>query len=171
MKVKRFVALLFACCLSLSLATTSFAIEKVPLIPEDQITRASTVPTTHKNLGAGPYVGELVDLAPTKASLTRYYFTTGTGKINMEFDLERSGTTTSATRVLRVYLYEKTGENASWRQKGGSTTVSFSGSGINTTRSFTGLNPDYFYYLKFANESNAEVDSRWDISGEIIISE
>lgn len=53
MKMKRFVALLFACCLSLSLATTSFAIEKVPLIPEDQITRASTVPTTHKNLGAG----------------------------------------------------------------------------------------------------------------------
>lgn len=176
---KRIMSLTLTALMVLSLlSTTAFAAEvSTPVDDELAATsqvevqpRADTAPSDYRNLSNASYTATLIDLAATKASLTRYYFSTGTGEINMNFSLERSGTTTQTTRVLKVYLYEKT-STGSWTKTSKEVTVTFSGTSISTSRSFTGLDANKFYYLSFKNESASSTSSRCDISGSIVVSE
>lgn len=173
---KRIVSLTLTALMVLSLlSTTAFAAEVSTPANNELATMAvqplaDTAPTDYRNLSSESYTATLIDLAATKASLTKYYFSTGTGEINMDFSLERSGTTTQTKRVLKVYLYEKTA-TGSWTKTSKEASVTFYGTSISTSRSFTGLDANKFYYLSFKNESATYTGSRCDISGSIVVSE
>lgn len=175
-KYGRLSALLLAVCLSLSLMTPCFAASAVVVAAnstqESTIIepRADVVPTEYRNLSNADYTAQLLDLAATKSSLTKYYFTTGTGEIKLSFDLERSGTTQETKRVLTVYLYERP-SNGYWFTEKDPVSVTFYTTEHSATRSFTGLDPDHFYYLKFKNESSTSSGARMDISGTILVTE
>lgn len=175
-KYGKLLALCLAVCLSLSLMTPCFAASAVDAevnAPQQASIiepRADVVPTDYRNLSNADYTATLLDLAATKSSLTKYYFTTGTGEINLSFDLLRSGTTQQTKRVLKVYLYERPATGY-WSQKGSPVSVTFYGTEYSTDRSFTGLDANKFYYLKFKNESSTSSGDRMDISGTILVTE
>lgn len=176
---KRIVSLTLVALMVISLlSTTAFAAEVSTSTDNETVTMtpmavqplADTAPSDYRNLSSESYTATLIDLAATKASLTKYYFSTGTKEINMDFSLERSGTTTQTKRVLKVYLYERTA-TGSWTKTSKEATVTFYGTSISTSRSFTGLDANKFYYLSFKNESASTTSSRCDISGSIVVSE
>lgn len=176
-KMNNLFALLLALCLSFALMTPCLAasaednnISITEAASQSVKPRAASVPTEYRNLSNKDYSAELIDLAATKSSLTLYYFTTGTGEINLSLDLLRSGTTEKMKRVLKVYLYERTSTGA-WKDSGKSVSVTFYGTEFSTTRSFTGLDANKFYYLKFKNESSTKSGDRMDISGDILVTE
>ena len=176
--IKRFITFVLALALALSIMTTSYAVDEVEAeeltaidMQSDIETRAITEPTRYKNLSSGSYEARIIDLPPTRSTLTNYYFSTGTGTIKLTYNLTHSGTSESVTRVLKAYLFEREERDIFWTEVKG-TTVSYKGQdGFTTTRSFTGLDPDQFYYIEFANESDASYTSKYDISGTVIISE
>ncbi len=176
-KMNNLFALLLALCLSFSLAIPCLAasaegnnISITEAASQSVEPIAASVPTEYRNLSSQSYSAELVDLAATKSSLTLYYFTTGTGEINLSLDLLRSGTTEKTKRVLKVYLYERT-STGTWKDSGKSVSVTFYGTGLSTTKSFTSLDANKFYYLKFKNESSTKSGDRMDISGDILVTE
>ena len=127
-------------------------------------------PSNYWNLSGGNYTGYLIDLAATKGSFTKYYFTTGTGKIYLRCNLERSGTTTNKERTLRIELYEKEAAS-SYGSLVDSRTVNFESSEVSVNRIFYGLDTNKFYFIRFVNESGTTSGSSLDISGTIIFSE
>lgn len=176
---KRIMSLTLTALMVLSLLSTPALAAEVSTSADNELAitaqmgvqpLADTVPSEYRNLSSESYTAKLIDLAATKASLTKYYFSTGTGEINMDFSLERSGTTTQTKRVLKVYLYEKT-STGSWTKTSKEATVTFYGTSVSTSKSFTGLDANKFYYLSFKNESASSTGSRCDISGSIVVSE
>lgn len=181
--MKKVVSFVLAVCLSMSLAVPAFATSDTSLTDSAVISAvdgktsfgdvaeplAETVPTSHRSLNRA-YTAELIDLAATKSSLTRYYFSTQTSEINLEFDLERSGTSTIESRKLTVYLYEKKSGSSSWKRVD-SFEVSWSEKSHTADGQFSDLKSDSFYYIKFTNDSSTTSKSRADISGTITITQ
>lgn len=173
--MKKIVSLLFVFTLLLSMATTAFAAEmgsgsvSMPIIREEDSIQAPRAPKDFKNLGgANSYTATLIDLAASMSSFTKYYFATGTGRIYLKCDLERSGTTTNKERQLTVNLYRKDKASSSgvFEKK---TTINFSEAEITKRVLFTGLNCDKFYYIEFKNSSASNASSRRDISASILV--
>lgn len=97
-----------------------------------------------------------------------YYFATGTGKIYLKCDLERSGTTTNKDRDLIVYLYEKETAYTTGTLLD-TATIHFNEAEVTERRSFSDLDPNKFYYLRFYNNSSTDPGDSLDISGTIIV--
>ena len=132
-------------------------------------TRASNVPNQFYNLGGtNKYTATLIDLAANRGSYTMYYFATGTGKIYLKCDLERSGTTTNKDRDLIVYLYEKETAYTTGTLLD-TATIHFNEAEVTERRSFSDLDPNKFYYLRFYNNSSTDPSDSLDISGTIIV--
>lgn len=131
--------------------------------------RASNPPTTHHNLSGGDYTAVLEELAASRGSYTICYFTTATKKINLDYELLRSGTTQTLERKLEIRLYEKyAGDNSYHYLK--SKYVNFT-TDVSDTVTFDGLGVNNFYYIRFVNNSSKDPADNLDISGEIRIYE
>lgn len=173
--MKKIVSLLFVFTLLLSMATTTFAAEmgsgsvSVPIIREEDSIQASSAPKDFKNLGgANSYTATLIDLAASRSSFTKYYFATGTGKIYLKCDLERSGTTSNKDRQLTVKLYRKDKASSSG-VLAQTKTINFSEAEVTKRISFTGLDCNKFYYIEFKNSSASYPSCSRDISASILV--
>ncbi len=131
--------------------------------------RASSPPTVHHNLSADSYTAVLDELAASKGSYTKCYYTTATKKINLDYELLRSGTTQTLERKLEIRLYEKYANATSYHYLK-SKYVNFTTDTIGTV-TFDGLGVDNFYYIRFVNNSSDDPADNLDISGEIQIYE
>lgn len=167
------IFLALALCFSLS-CTPVFATEPptgpVYELMNDIETKASSPPSSFYNLGGDVnyYVGELIDLAATKGSYTRYYFATSSGSIYLKLNLERSGTTTNKSRTLQIKLYEKATASSNGVLLD-TKTISFDTSPTIRRTSFSGLDPNKFYYLYFFNDSGTSASSSLDISAVAVV--
>lgn len=187
--IKRCIFVFLSLCLGMSLTLPCFATSVSNINSSDQINtisptydtpitftsqniepRAAVVPTQYMNLSYSSYTAKLVDLAATRASLTKYYFSTGTRQLNLDLELVRSGTTQNTHRVLAIYLYQKTA-TGNWEYTNRKVAMSFSGTTVTNDYTFYNLDPNKFYYISFKNESATSSSSRMDISGTIVISE
>lgn len=175
--MKRFVATLLALVMSLSMiSVTAFAAEIEGPVAETIIggdssvnqMRAADAPSEYYNLSktGNYYTAELIDLASQRGSYTRYYFSTGTGKIYLKLNLLRSGTTTDKNRDLIIYLYKKDSATASGTLVD-TRTVHFTDAEVTEYKSFTGLDANKFYYIRFYNNSSSKPANSMDISGTI----
>lgn len=175
-KLKKVFAVVMAAAMLLTCGgITAFAAEPSGPVYEtivggdDANLRASTAPSSFYNLGGNNnYTATLIDLAATRGSYTMYYFATGTGKIYLKCDLVRSGTTTNTNREMKVYLYEKATASSAGTLKS-TATISFSSAEYTVRKSFTGLDSNKFYYLRFYNSSDTSASSSRDISGSILV--
>lgn len=131
-------------------------------------TRAANPPTTHHNLSNKDYIAVLQDLAASKGSYTKCYYTTSTKQIELTCSLQRSGTTSTLTRELEIRLYERKKDETSFNYVN-SQNVTFS-TDVTRTVSFTNLDNDNFYYFRFVNNSSNNPADKLDISGSIVIS-
>lgn len=177
--MKHFVATLLALVMSFNMiGVTAFAAEIEGPVSETIISgdsavnqmRASDEPSEYYNLSktGNYYTAELIDLASQRGSYTRYYFSTGTGKIYMKLNLLRSGTTTDKNRDLIIYLYEKDNATANGTLVN-TKTVHFTDSEVTEYASFTGLDANKFYYIRFYNNSSNKPANSMDISGTIVV--
>lgn len=173
--MKRFasLALVLAMCFSIACVPASAAEQEGPVYEimsvYDAQTRAKDTPSEFYNLGGDNYYeGSLIDLAATKGSYTKYYFATGTGKIYIKMDLERSGTTTNKERSLEIRLYEKSSATATGTLFD-TRTVSFNTAEATKRVVFTGLDSNKFYYVYFYNTSGNSTGSSLDVSCTAII--
>lgn len=175
--MKRFTAMLLALVMSLSVfGVTASAAESEGPVYETIIggydlsnqARASDAPSDYYNLSAlgNYYKAELIDLASQRGSYTKYYFSTGTGKIYMKLHLLRSGTTTDTNRYLIIYLYEKDNANAEGTLYD-TRTIHYTEADVTKYSSFTGLDPNKFYYIRFYNNSSSKPKDSMDISATI----
>lgn len=175
--MKRFIAMLLALVMSLSVfGVTASAAEIDGPVHETIIggydlsnqIRASAAPSEYYNLSAtgNYYEAELIDLASQRGSYTRYYFSTGTGKIYMKLNLLRSGTTTDTNRYLIIYLYEKSSATATGTLVD-TKTIHYTEAEVTKYSSFTGLDANKFYYIRFYNNSSSRPNDSMDISATI----
>ncbi len=176
MKIKKYVSIILALVMVTGVfSTTAFAAEiegpvnEVIIGGESSETRASDTPKQFYNLGGDNYyTATLIDLAAARGSYTKYYFATGTGRIYLKCDLERSGTTTDKKRELIIYLYEKATATSSGSLIA-TRTINFTSAEYTTRRLFTGLDCNKFYYIRFYNNSSTSPASSMDISGTILV--
>lgn len=177
--MKRFCALLLAASMCLSLfCSSAMAVETEGPACETIVggydisdqARASADPSAFYNLSGDNnyYTAELIDLAASKGSYTRYYFATGTEHIYVKCDLMRSGTTTNLDRELKIHLYEKASATAVGTLIV-TRTVNFSEAEVTARKIFYGLDAHKFYYIRFVNNSSTSSSSSYDISGTILI--
>lgn len=131
--------------------------------------RAPNPPTTHHNLSSKDYTAILDELAASKGSYTICYFTTATKKINLDYELLRSGTTQNLNRKLEIQLYEKYASASSYHYLK-SENIEFT-TDVKGTVTFDGLGNNNFYYIRFINRSSDDPADNLDISGTITISE
>ena len=82
--------------------------------------------------------------------------------------MERSGTTTNKDRDLIVYLYEKETAYTTGTLLD-TATIHFNEAEVTERRSFSDLDPNKFYYLRFYNNSSTDPGDSLDISGTIIV--
>ena len=131
--------------------------------------RASNPPTTYHNLSSKAYTATLEELAASKGSYTKCYFTTATKKINLDYSLLRSGTTKTLDRKLEIRLYEKYAGASSYHYLK-SINVEFN-TDESDTKTFDKLGENNFYYIRFVNNSSDDPADNLDISGTIKIYE
>ena len=156
------------CMPAMAADTIEGPVHEVMVVDEIE-TRAETAPTDFYNLGGdNNYTGTLTDLAAGKGSYTKCYFATGTGNIYVKLDLERSGTTTNKSRTLNVVLYEKAKASSIGVEKD-TKTVTFEEAETTRRVSFSGLDPNKFYYINFYNDSGDKPSSSLDISATALI--
>lgn len=178
--MKKFLSLILSVIMLFAISVNCLAVNtaavsvkpydgEIETYDDDIEPRAPVEPSDHKSL-VEPYTAELIDLAATKSSITIYYFSTQTSEIHLNFDLERSGTSTIKRRTLTAHLYEKVGQDYLGSEID-SVSVSFTGTSYSCSRKFQELDPDNFYYIKFTNDSDSSQSSRADISGTIVISQ
>lgn len=132
----------------------------------DEVTpRDISKPTGETTL---PYTANLYDLWAQKGTYTLYSFKTSTGELNLEWDLEAVRPYEGA-RSMRVEVYKK--NTFTWSRVDYESFF-FYDSG-NGELSFTGLDTDKLYCIRFNNTSseNTDTDYHNSISGTIIISE
>ena len=144
-------------------------VDEILMAVDSDLNRAPSKPTRYKNLGGNnDYTAELVDLEATKTSFTDHYFGIGTDTLYLTLELEHSGTTTDKSRRLQIALYEMDDADDIPAMYKEAQTISFSGD-ITRTRSFSGLDPDKFYFFGFRNVSADSPNSGMDISAIITI--
>lgn len=173
--MKKALSLLLALVMCFGLiSNTAFAAEIDGPVSEVIVggmpdTRASNPPSQFYNLGGtNKYTATLIDLAANRGSYTLYYFATGTGSIYVKCDLERSGTTTNKERDLIIYLYEKETATSTGTLRD-TATIRFNEAEVTKRCSFSGLDSNKFYYLRFYNNSSTDPGDSLDISGTIIV--
>lgn len=172
---KQLLAFILTLCIVINVFTpTAFAADNSPLIDEviaigdipNENTRVAYPPSSYRNLSAKPYGAKLEDLAAAKGSYTKFFFSTSTGEIHLDCNLERSGTTVQDGRVLEARLYKyETGQRVATR------TFVFTGPTAHYTSFFSGLDVNSHYYIYFYNASSTDVASEKAISGTITVSE
>ena len=176
MKIKKYVSIILALVMITGVfSTTAFAAEiegpvnEVIIGGDSSENRAPTPPKLFYNLGgSNQYTATLIDLAANRGSYTKYYFATSTGSIYLKCDLERSGTTTNKNRELIIYLFEKATATSSGTLVA-TRTVNFTSPEWTARRSFSGLDCNKFYYIRFFNNSSTDPASSMDISGTILV--
>lgn len=175
--MKRFIVLFLTLILSLSVFSVSASAAGIESPVHETIiggsdfseqARASIAPSEYYNLSAtgNYYEAELIDLACQRGSYTKYYFSTGTGKIYMKLNLLRSGTTTDTNRYLIIYLYEKNNATATGTLVD-TRTIHYTEAEVTKYSSFTGLDANKFYYIRFYNNSSSSPRDSMDISATI----
>lgn len=167
------ILLVFTMCFTLFCTTASASEIENPvyetIIGGEVNTRASSAPSSFYNLGGdNNYTATLIDLAASKGSYTKYYFATSTGNIYLRCSLERSGTTTDKNRYLIIYLYEKADATSSGKLLK-TETIHFKTAETTIHKSFTELDTNKFYYIRFYNNSSTDSGSSLDISGTILV--
>ena len=174
---KKLTALLLSVVMCMAVCVPASAVGNTTLTSPSRITApdpgiqplAKEVPTTYRNLSSASCSATLEDLAASKSSNTKHFFSTSTNKITMDFDLERSGLSNPSTRELTVTLYKS--ENGTSWSKCSSMAITWSSATTSVTRSFKNLDNNMFYYMNFKNTTDTSASVNLNISGTILISE
>ena len=114
--MKKIISVVLCLALSFSLTAPVFATDTGEiqgpiheiLYGEDELARAATFPSANSyyNLGAGNYyIATIPDLAPTKTTFTRYYFSTPTESMYLKLNFEHSGLSSDLHRMITVELW------------------------------------------------------------------
>lgn len=131
--------------------------------------RAETPPTAYYNLSQqSGYTATLIDLAASKGSYTLYYFSTGSGRIFLKCDFIHSGTSEVTERSMKIVLY-RMDPTTFVTEEADSCEFEYDTPPTTVRRMFSGLDANYFYYIRFVNTSNTSTGSGEDISANILI--
>lgn len=179
--MKKIISVVLCLALSFSLTAPVFATDTGEiqgpiheiLYGEDELARAATFPSANSyyNLGAGNYyIATIPDLAPTKTTFTRYYFSTPTESMYLKLNFEHSGFSSDLHRMITVELWHvlTPGTEGTLHD---SRTIAYSSTPDTWNLSFRGLEKNDFYYVRFKNISSTNVGDGKTISGKCTISD
>lgn len=177
-KITRFVsaALCAVMCITFSSVSSFAAGVDEPISSADGVTYSMITPYAldePTELGQLPYSATIDNLSAQYFTRTKYYFTTSTGRLKLNYDLEAtrpSGSATKRTLQFRLYYRSKTSSSNTWSTYSNKS-VSFYNE-VESEITFDGLSSNYYYYFDFYNTSPE--NSSWlqynSISGIVQIS-
>lgn len=179
--MKKIISAILCLTLSFSLAAPVFASDAgetqgpiyETLYGEDELARAASYPgaASHHNLGGGnDYIASIPDLAPTKTTFTKFYFSTPTESMYLQLNLEHSGLSSDLHRMITVELWHvlTPGTEGTLHD---SRNIAYSSTPDTWNLSFRGLEKNDFYYVRFKNISSKNVGDGRTISGTCTISD
>lgn len=179
--MKKVISAILCLALSFSLMVPAFAantseiqgpIHEI-LYDEDELARAASYPSasSHYNLGEGNYyIATIMDLAPTKTTFTRYYFSTPTDSMYLELNFEHSGLSGDLHRMITVELWHVSTPGTEGTLHD-SRNIAYSSTPDTWNLSFRNLDRNSFYYVRFKNISSKNVGDGRTISGRCTISD
>ena len=173
--MKKVLAMMLSCILTLSLSLPAFAAEVTPATdgsaadtPTSQgemgITPcASDIPTSSTTL---PYTATVTNLCEGCGTYTLYYFKTTTGYLKIGGTLKSSGDKNDTSRYAKIELYEVNNDTAI-----DSYTVDQFVESTTLSHTFRNLSSDKNYYILLKNTTGWGMWKDLWISGNVSISE
>lgn len=167
--MRKFLAFLLICTLLMSMSIPALATEVSPDnttvdVSTNIMPRATTPPSSSHST---PYTATITNLEAGHVTYTRYYFSPVEEMLTIAGSVYPVNTASTAAHRAKIYLY-KVGVSAI--EDSYTTQLFYNGNGVQGfLHTFTGLDPDAYYYFVVENLTTKSSKEDRSISGSFVI--